>query len=138
MQRLESAQNASSDSISRSSNLSEQASTLLSERHSVQAGGKTAMAGNSINLESSVYGNTEKAGSCGRVDNACSWKPDESSNSTQSRNWRSQRETQRDRPLDTKDGKYEIKPGDTMNDISKRYLKDLGIDNPSGKEIAGF
>ncbi len=138
MQRLESPQNASSESFSRSSNLTEQASTLLSERHSTQTGGRRELAATSIDLASNVYGSVEKAGSCTRADDACSWRPDDSSGSAQTRTWRSQREAQRDKPLDTQDGKYEIKPGDTMNDISKRYLKELGIENPSGKEVAGL
>lgn len=138
MQRLENTQKASSESFSRSSTLSEQASTLLSERHSTQASGKRELAATSLNLDSNVYGTAEKAGMCKRSDDACSWRPDESSNSAQTKTWRSQREAQRDKPLETKDGKYEVKPGDTMNDISKRYLKDLGIENPSAKEIAGL
>ncbi len=138
MQRLESTQNASSESFSRSSTLSEHASTLLSERHSTQAGGKRELASASISFDSDVYGSAEKVGSCKRADDACSWRPDDSSSSSQTKTWRGQREAQRDKPLDTKDGKYEVKPGDTMNDISKRYLKDLGIESPSAKEIAGL
>jgi hypothetical protein len=137
MQRLESTQKASSESFSRSSNLSEQANTLLSERTN-QTGGKRELAATSLNLDSNLYGSAEKAGSCKRTDDACSWRPDDSSSSAQTKTWRAQRETQRDKPLDTKDGKYEVKPGDTMNDISKRYLKDLGIESPSAKEIAGL
>lgn len=138
MQRLESTQNASSESFSRSSNLTEQASTLLSERHSTPTGGRRELAATSIDLASNVYGSAEKAGSCMRADDACSWRPNESSNSAQSRNWRSQREAQRDKPIEMQNGKYEIKPGDTMNDVSKRFLKDLGVENPSAKEIAGL
>ncbi|MBA3994760.1 MAG: hypothetical protein C0469_14675 [Cyanobacteria bacterium DS2.3.42] len=138
MHRLESTQNASSESFSRSSNLTEQASTLLSERYSTQTGGRRELAATSIDLASNVYGSAEKAGSCMRADDACSWRPNESSNSAQSRNWRSQREAQRDKPVEMQDGKYEIKPGDTMNDVSKRFLKDLGVENPSAKEIDGL
>jgi hypothetical protein len=80
MQRLESAQIASSESFSRSSNLTEQASTLLTERHSTQTGGRKEFAATSIDLASNVYSSAEKAGSCTRADDACSWRPSESSN----------------------------------------------------------
>ncbi len=64
--------------------------------------------------------------------------PNESSNSAQSKTWRSQREAQRDKPIEMQDGKYEIKPGDTMNDVSKRYLKDLGVENQAPRKLLDF
>lgn len=135
MQRFESTQIASGDRFTGSSTLSEHASNLLGDRQTVFAG-KTNRdsAVSTLSFDDSMYATVEKVGSCARADDACSWRPSENSNSPQSRAWRSQREAQRDKPLDLQDGKYEIKPGDTMNDIAKRYYKDLGIE-PSKKEI---
>lgn len=136
MHRFESNQVASGESFaSRSSTLSEQASNLLGDRQTSFVG-KTnrESAVSTLSFDNNLYATAEKAGSCRRADDACSWRPSENSNSPQSRAWRSQRETQRDKPLDLQDGKYEIKPGDTMNDIAKRYYKDLGIE-PTKKEI---
>lgn len=135
MQRLESTQNASSESFTRTTNLSDHASQLLNEKQSLssgtRAGDKYVTA---VSFDRDPYAASEKAGSCKRADDACSWRPDESSKSDKTRNWKEQREAQRDKPLDLKDGQYEVKPGDTMSDIARRHLKESGKE-PSNKDV---
>ncbi|MBS1957768.1 MAG: LysM peptidoglycan-binding domain-containing protein, partial [Cyanobacteria bacterium SZAS-4] len=137
MQGLESTRNASTESITRASSITEQTSALLNEKRNVGGAPRGDQSATSLSFDHDVYGG-EKAGGCSRADNACAWKPDANSHSQKAETWRAQREAQRDKPLDRPDGKYEVKPGDSMNDISRRYLKEMGVNEPSNKDIAGM
>lgn len=134
MPRLEDTQVASREVTSRGDNLTQQASNLLNERSALQKGGGHEPSNGSLSFDTDLYGSTEKAGSC-KADGACSWKPDANSHSKKTEQWKSDREVQRSKPLELDDqDRYEVKRGDTMNDIAKRYFKEQGIE-PTNKDV---
>jgi hypothetical protein len=134
MPRLEDTQVASREISTRGDNLTQHASSLLNERTILQKAGGREPSNGTISFDSDLYGSAEKAGGC-KADGACSWKPDASSHSKKTEQWKSDREIQRSKPLEL-DGqdRYEVKRGDTMNDIAKRYFKEQGVE-PTAKEV---
>lgn len=134
MQRLEDAQVSLRETSNRGDNLSQQASNLLNERNAIQKSGGREPSGGALSFDADLYGSAFRLGDC-KADGACSWQPDANSRSRQTEQWKEQREAQRNKPLslDEQD-RYEVKRGDTMNDIARRYFKDKGIE-PLDKDV---
>lgn len=134
MPRLEDTQSSLRETSNRGDNLSQQAAKLLNERNSIQKSGGREPSGGALSFDTDLYGSAIKLGNC-KADGACSWQPDANSRSRQTEQWKEQREAQRNKPLslDEQD-RYEVKRGDTMNDIARRYFKDKGIE-PSNKDV---
>ncbi|MBX9947979.1 MAG: LysM peptidoglycan-binding domain-containing protein [Candidatus Obscuribacterales bacterium] len=134
MPRLEDTQSSLRETSNRGDNLSQQASNLLNERNSIQKSSGREQVIGALSFDTDLYGSAVRLGDC-KADGACSWQPDANSRSKQTEQWKEQREAQRNKPLslDEQD-RYEVKRGDTMNDIARRYFKDKGIE-PSNKDV---
>jgi len=122
MQKFESLQSAPAESAIGSSILSEQATNLLGDRQTsfrTNPAMRQENAVDSLNFIDNVYSSAENV-SCRRSDDACSWRPNENSQSEQSRIWKSQREAQRDKPIEL-DRVAELTPEDVTSEFGNEF-----------------